>query len=162
MEAKYLIRTRLDCPPGDSQQQLREKDALLKKLASRLQHSEQTVNALLNERRIFVNLIGKLMQAFDRRHSASLSDDIDDDDHIVNGGVLHARSDPSDLDSSDLEDEGDEQLLDEEQAIENGDEMVPVFNRRSDMDLDSGGVLLLSEPYVNLIRQKCHAIKRRV
>lgn len=73
MDTKYLIRSRLDCPPGNSQQQLREKEALAKKLAARLNQAERNVRLLVSERRHILRLLNDLI-----RSTSNQSENFDD------------------------------------------------------------------------------------
>jgi hypothetical protein len=61
---KVLIKSRLDCPPPESRQLLKEKDLIIQKLNEKLRLVESNVRCLLNERdyvlKLFNNLIKKV------------------------------------------------------------------------------------------------------
>lgn len=59
---KFLIKSRIDCPPPETRQLIKDKDLLIQKLNEKLKQFEYNINSLLNERDYLLNLFNKLIK----------------------------------------------------------------------------------------------------
>jgi hypothetical protein len=68
---KFLIKARVDCPPPDTRQLLREKDALIRRLTDKLKVMESNVTGLAEERHFLIGLLAKLILIVNRRRQST-------------------------------------------------------------------------------------------
>ena len=139
METKYLIRNNGLVGESKLQQQIKEKEVLIKKLASKLNQTERNVRVLISERRLLVGLLNRLI-----RTVLEVNEEVDEEED---------RDDIIGIDI-DCDAGGNHVIIDEDESI------VPVFTRHAGDGSSDGDVLVLSEQYVNLLRHKCQFIRR--
>lgn len=155
--SKHLLRHRVEfnTPAStqstmDTQQQLREKETLIKKLAVRLHQAEKNVRELVSERRSLLRLFNDLVRTTTQDASRSQTrvahlNDSDDDEQHYDDGLLGS------VVQHDKQRRTRRLVL-----IDDADRLVPMFRRPG----TDGDVLLLSEQYLTLLTRKCHLIKR--
>jgi hypothetical protein len=74
---KVLIKSRLDCPPPESRQLLKEKDLIIQKLNEKLRLVESNVRCLLNERDYVLKLFNSLIKTLNHNSGNEIENEID-------------------------------------------------------------------------------------
>lgn len=71
---RCLIKSRIDCPPPETRQLLKDKDSIIQKLNERLKTYESNQTSLLDERDYLLNLLNRLIKSLNANSMVGQSD----------------------------------------------------------------------------------------